>query len=1053
MKSPLDEIFKSLGSLKEELNEQNKVNVKQKNLEKVKQFILERKEFLDEDFKSQEQNYINQGNEPQIVKSYIERFRKIKDKNYRQLNDQIDGLENVRDRKNIDSYKSFKELETIVDYVGGQIDLAGTSLGNDIEIDAKPIYEDDIFQIYYADSPRACIKYKGNIPYGWCVSQREGNMYYTYRYKQNEPAFYFVKVKDRTKKELGFFSMVGNVFNGQFKDKYHFFVLQTLKGAEIGDTTTNQYVVTSAMNDGDKQMSWNDVVTIEPRIGNLQEIFKPVGLSPEDKEFYERFKDGTDNTTFCKLDYTSKRRYLDIYVTQEQLLSDVQFKCLPEDLMNLYIGFGVGLYENEFELIKSNKNLLKRYQQITEKKLEEYLKGTKGISFKYTELLILPEDKRQQIIMKLDLYDFYMILTKSSNPQGLINILGEKGKELILELSEHNIYDILEGKSKETINEFINTLFNVGGKEFITKLDDDTITYFLTKSLNPQGIMDILGERGKQFITRLYPEDIFQLLSTTQENRDKIISILFNVGGKEFITKLNNDVIANLLTKSLNPQGIMDILGEKGKQFITRLNDDDIYFILRYKSQENRNEIINTLFNVGGKEFIVNLDSRSCHDLLYYSSERDKIINILLNVGGKEFIMNLNNIDYNLLQFSSNPEQIKQILQKYGKLPKEEMNENLNKNNMKTPLDELFNSFNNLKKELNEQNKENIKRKNLEKVKQFLLEKFDAEGIYSSVEATAKALSYIMDDFDTSVGKNFNDESRIALISSHQKMRHARNRLIKKLGFDIGNLPSHTPSQKNTSRAIQDISSEMGYMGGYKTLEEISEVYHTAKNDGSNPDLVKAVENLLGKPSLTSLQEKLTEQNKVNNFIKKKMLNEIGFDTPELAAQYDIQRLKGDITSRGSSQPDKYLTNAIDLKNTLENIIPSLKTAEPNISNASENKFAPKEMGNKEFLSYSFTKNVDENRGTYFIEKVFIYPIDGKVFDFITKSYVLENDVIARVKLGDFKQKLTIQQLNSALWKWLREYQNVPIAPSLNETKQRNLMKVKNYIKNRNNNH
>jgi hypothetical protein len=322
----------------------------------------------------------------------------------------------------------------------------------------------------------------------------------------------------------------------------------------------------------------------------------------------------------------------------------------------------------------------------------------------------------------------------------------------------------------------------------------------------------------------------------------------------------------------------MDILGEKGKEFIMKL-----------------------VLSFGGIDDLLGFRFASKEQL-------DKIINTLFNVGGKEFIMKLNSISINaLLRFSSEPEKIKKILQKYGKIPKEEtpMNENLNKNNMKTPLDELFNSFNNLKKELNEQNKENVKKKNLEKV---------------------------------------------------------------------------------------------------------------------------------------------------NNFIKKKMLNEIGFDTPELAAQYDIQRLKGDITSRGSSQPDKYLTNAIDLKNTLENIIPSLKTAEPNISNASENKFAPKEMGNKEFLSYSFTKNVDENRGTYFIEKVFIYPIDGKVFDFITKSYVLENDVIARVKLGDFKEKLTIQQLNSALWKWLREYQNVPIAPSLNETKQRNLMKVQNFIKMKKNN-
>lgn len=46
MKSPLDEIFKSLTSLQGELNEQNKENVKKSNLEKVNNFI--KKKILNE---------------------------------------------------------------------------------------------------------------------------------------------------------------------------------------------------------------------------------------------------------------------------------------------------------------------------------------------------------------------------------------------------------------------------------------------------------------------------------------------------------------------------------------------------------------------------------------------------------------------------------------------------------------------------------------------------------------------------------------------------------------------------------------------------------------------------------------------------------------------------------------------------------------------------------------------------------------------------------------------------------------------------------------------
>jgi hypothetical protein len=58
MNSPLDEIFKSLGSLKEELNEQNKVNVKKRNLEKVKRFLLERKTLLKEEVIPQEKEEV-----------------------------------------------------------------------------------------------------------------------------------------------------------------------------------------------------------------------------------------------------------------------------------------------------------------------------------------------------------------------------------------------------------------------------------------------------------------------------------------------------------------------------------------------------------------------------------------------------------------------------------------------------------------------------------------------------------------------------------------------------------------------------------------------------------------------------------------------------------------------------------------------------------------------------------------------------------------------------------------------------------------------------------
>ena len=52
------------------------------------------------------------------------------------------------------------------------------------------------------------------------------------------------------------------------------------------------------------------------------------------------------------------------------------------------------------------------------------------------------------------------------------------------------------------------------------------------------------------------------------------------------------------------------------------------------------------------------------------------------------------------------------------------------------------------------------------------------------------------------------------------------------------------------SKAIEDIQLEAGRL--LPTPKAISESYHKAKADGSNPELVKAVEDLLGKPKETT---------------------------------------------------------------------------------------------------------------------------------------------------------------------------------------------------------
>jgi len=329
-----------------------------------KHWLLSEERILNEDFKTQREKFIQQGIQPPAVDYYLNNFKTIKDKKYKQINDPIKGLEHIKDRTNIDSYKIWKELEDFVDYVKSQVDVSGKTSYKNIKVDAEPIHTDNDLIIYYADTPQACVTYKGDVPYGWCIARSDAsNMFYTYRFKEQEPSFYFVKNKERTNKELETFK------GGNFIDKYHFFVIQVVRYADPENKDQKQYVVTSAQNDGDIEMSWNDILKLEPKLTNKHNIFISNPLGPKERELYDRFVNGISDKEFANLPYDEKDMYLNIYVRQDRPITDNQFKNLPLDLKNKYIGFGVGLSDEQVEMIDSK--LYKRYEDVTKNKIEK----------------------------------------------------------------------------------------------------------------------------------------------------------------------------------------------------------------------------------------------------------------------------------------------------------------------------------------------------------------------------------------------------------------------------------------------------------------------------------------------------------------------------------------------------------------------------------------------------------------------------------------------------------------------------------------------------------
>ena len=366
------------------------------------------KDLLNEDFKSQTQKFISQNYEPEIVRNYIEKFKHIRDGKYREaLSPDLNIGVPVEKRFDIDAYQTFHALETLVDYVSGQRPVKTTiSKQNDIEVTGEAVYNKNGIEVFYADNPRACIKYKGSMPYSWCVARSDSsNMFYTYRFKPYEPAFYFVKDVKATEKELAAIAKKGGV-SGGFKNRYHFFVIQVPKNLNPEDNETPQYIVTSANNDGDTQMSWNEILKINPKLGGIKEVLKPKPFTPEERAQHERFKKGISDNEFRKLSYEDKKAYLDIYPTIARPITTKQFLMLPDDLKNLYVSFGIGLDDEQFANIKGNPKLVKRYAQISDRKLDTYLNADnwnkKRLRMMYSELIVLPDDRISQYLSSLN---------------------------------------------------------------------------------------------------------------------------------------------------------------------------------------------------------------------------------------------------------------------------------------------------------------------------------------------------------------------------------------------------------------------------------------------------------------------------------------------------------------------------------------------------------------------------------------------------------------------------------------------------------------------------
>ena len=401
---------------------------------------------------------------PNQIDSYIKQFDVIrKSRPAAAKTVDTNNVPKGNDRFDISKYNTWRSFETFVDAVAGQTQLKGEKLSDNLEIDAKPLFEKNGLEVYYADTPRACIKYKGNIPYSWCVARPDSsNMFYNYRLGDNNPAFYFVKDVEATQKELSSIEK----FTGKFNDKWHFFVIQVLNTTNINNLTDKNYMVTSANNEGDIPMNWNEIVKIQPKLNGLQSEFLPKPLSDDELAVIDKYKTGLTTRQFVKLSYNEKERFLDVYPTLDQPISDEIFNALPYELKNKYIGMNIGLSDDQYDSIQYDKNLLKRYVQMVEKKFEVWLKNSYAFKLVNSELDILNKyNILNKHVDKLTANNVAKLLSSPTNLHGVqqtIDIMLNSGLDINKILTANNVDKLLRtfSPSRQLRQRTIDILLN-----------------------------------------------------------------------------------------------------------------------------------------------------------------------------------------------------------------------------------------------------------------------------------------------------------------------------------------------------------------------------------------------------------------------------------------------------------------------------------------------------------------------------------------------------------------------------------------------------------------
>jgi Leucine-rich repeat (LRR) protein len=164
-------------------------------------------------------------------------------------------------------------------------------------------------------------------------------MFNTYRYRYDEINFYFIFDKDKPDTD----------------DNRSLVLLVDKEGT---------YYLANASNSGDftgsKKFSFEQICNYQPKIKDLKSLFKPLPLTPKEKEIYNKIKEELEVDNL--LEFFGSYDMVEAYISYGHILTDNQYSNLTDDLKSKYVNLSQGL--TDYQLGVTPNKLKERYDDL-----------------------------------------------------------------------------------------------------------------------------------------------------------------------------------------------------------------------------------------------------------------------------------------------------------------------------------------------------------------------------------------------------------------------------------------------------------------------------------------------------------------------------------------------------------------------------------------------------------------------------------------------------------------------------------------------------------------